>query len=503
MLQSEASGGSRTTNGMVVVMIELNEQMIDAWISDHREEMLEELMEWVRHPSVSRADLASPGAPYGPDCWKMLDFAMKRCREMGFRTEDHEGYCGSVWYGDAEDELGFYAHLDVVPEGENWIYQPYEPVVEKGFMIGRGCDDDKAPAIMGVYILRFLKEHGIKLNKTVRLMFGCAEETGMDDFASYLGKGGRVPDFGIVADGGFPVCFAEKGGWNADILVKKGADILDFRAGNVRNAVPGSASILLRGDAEELKKRLSENEASEKLFDDISKLSVAEGEEPGTVRVSATGKAGHAAFPDGADSAAIRLCRILPEIYKDSGKDLMGLALIRRLFEAHDGSGFGFACADEMSGKLTANAGVFSCEGDRIRILLDIRYPVTAPIGEMTEGFQTLCQKKDIVIEKLEIEKPFYMDPKDPRIQLLQGIYKELTGDEKEPYAMGGGTYSRVIPNAITFGPGMAHEKADFLPEGHGGAHGPDETLHIASMLKAFKIYLLSFLKLGGADVKK
>ena len=303
MLQSEASGGSRTTNGMVVVMIELNEQMIDAWISDHREEMLEELMEWVRHPSVSRADLASPGAPYGPDCRKMLDFALKRCREMGFRTEDHEGYCGSVWYGDAEDELGFYAHLDVVPEGENWIYQPYDPVVEKGFMIGRGCDDDKAPAIMGVYILRFLKEHGIKLNKTVRLMFGCAEETGMDDFASYLGKGGRVSDFGIVADGGFPVCFAEKGGWNADILVKKGADILDFRAGNVRNAVPGSASILLRGDAEELKKRLSENEASEKLFDDISKLSVAEGEEPGTVRVSATGKAGHAAFPDGADSA--------------------------------------------------------------------------------------------------------------------------------------------------------------------------------------------------------
>jgi succinyl-diaminopimelate desuccinylase len=36
----------------------------------------------------------------------------------------------------------------------------------------------------------------------------------------------------------------------------------------------------------------------------------------------------------------------------------------------------------------------------------------------------------------------------------------------------------------------------DFLPDGHGGAHGPDEALHIPSLLEAIKIYVLSIVRL-------
>ena len=73
-----------------------------------------------------------------------------------------------------------------------------------------------------------------------------------------------------------------------------------------------------------------------------------------------------------------------------------------------------------------------------------------------------------------------------------------MTGDMTEPYAMGGGTYSRVIPNAISFGPGLMRkvQKPDFLPEGHGNAHGPDEALSIEDWLTAFKIYILSVAEL-------
>ena len=57
---------------------------------------------------------------------------------------------------------------------------------------------------------------------------------------------------------------------------------------------------------------------------------------------------------------------------------------------------------------------------------------------------------------------------------------------------MGGGTYSRVLPEGITFGPGFPNIKkhgADFLPDGHGGLHGTDKALHIPSLLEAIKIY--------------
>ena len=80
------------------------EGQIDEWIRVHREEMIEELMDFVRHPSVSRADLCKEGAPYGPDVKAMLDFALQRGHDFGFRAENHDGYCGSVWYGDQEEE---------------------------------------------------------------------------------------------------------------------------------------------------------------------------------------------------------------------------------------------------------------------------------------------------------------------------------------------------------------------------------------------------------------
>ena len=81
-----------------------DEKLIDRWIDSHRDEMVEELKAWVSHPSVSRADLAKPKAPYGPDCRRMLDFALERAGAFGFETEDYDGYCGAVLWGGKEAE---------------------------------------------------------------------------------------------------------------------------------------------------------------------------------------------------------------------------------------------------------------------------------------------------------------------------------------------------------------------------------------------------------------
>ena len=464
------------------------EGQIDEWIRVHREEMIEELMDFVRHPSVSRADLCKEGAPYGPDVKAMLDFALQRGHDFGFRAENHDGYCGSVWYGDQEEEIGFYAHLDVVPEGSGWIYEPYQPVLKDGFVIGRGADDNKAAAVLGLYMMRFFQDSGIPLQKSIRMILGCAEETGMDDFRQYQLRGGRLPSFGIVADAGFPVCYAQKGGWNADILVPKGKDILDFHAGNVRNAVPGEAFLTLRADAEEIRTLLS----------DVEGISVTD-EGDGTVLLTALGKGGHAAFPSGTDNAATKLAQAVTEKLPEDRYDIRGLDFIARAFRNPYGEGIDFACEDEISGKLSSNAGVFRTEGDGIRVLLDIRYPVTADIDTMTESFKSLLQANRVSLLALDIEKPFYIAKDDPKVQTLQDCYREITGREDEPYSMGGGTYSRVIPGAVSFGPGLPHdEKPEFLPEGHGGAHGPDEVLHVERWLQAFKIYLLSILRLAG-----
>ena len=95
----------------------------DNWIAAHRKEYIAEVQGISRIPSVSRADLAQPGAPFGSDCRKALDYALERGRYYGFDTADHEGYAGSITWGDYDNAIGIIAHLDVVPVGDGWVYR--------------------------------------------------------------------------------------------------------------------------------------------------------------------------------------------------------------------------------------------------------------------------------------------------------------------------------------------------------------------------------------------
>ena len=137
----------------------------DAWLDSHAEEMASELQGFARIRSVSRDDLAAPGAPFGPECRTMLDYALKRARDMGFETEDHDGYCGSVILGDKNNAIGIFAHLDVVPEGDSWLYPPYEATRVGDFLIGRGVSDNKSAAVMGLFVMRMFRELGVELRQ--------------------------------------------------------------------------------------------------------------------------------------------------------------------------------------------------------------------------------------------------------------------------------------------------------------------------------------------------
>lgn len=466
------------------------EAIVDQWIAEHKDEMVEELKLWVSHPSVSRADLAKPGAPYGEDCRKMLDFALERGKHYGFATEDFEGYCGAVVHGDAKEEIGMVCHLDVVPEGNHWIYEPYQPVVKDGFVIGRGAGDNKGPGVLCLFLMRFFKENNIPLHNSLRLMLGCAEETGMADFAHYVANNmGPVPAVGIVADAGFPVCYAQKGGYDAAFSIPAGKNIVDFEGGSVRNAIPDTAVLTVSG--------ITLEKAREALAG-VERIDIeADGE---NVKIIGRGKAGHAAMPakDVQNSAIVIAAAAAAVLEEKTGLDLAGCRTIAHAFVDAFGTNLGIKYADEMSGALTINAGVIRKEGDTLHLDIDIRYPVTMKSEDITAAMAGYLKAAGAELVEVNATNPYYIDPKDPKVTALLDAYRAVTGDMTEPYAMGGGTYSRVVPNAISFGPGFMRNghKPDFLPEGHGNAHGPDEVLSIEDWLTAFKIYILSVAQL-------
>ena len=91
--------------------------------------MNELLDRWLRIPSVRAEEI--PGAPFGEETRKMLTVALNDAKAMGFDVRDFDGYAGDVRMGpEGQDPLGILAHLDVVPAGDGWDTDPFEPVVK-------------------------------------------------------------------------------------------------------------------------------------------------------------------------------------------------------------------------------------------------------------------------------------------------------------------------------------------------------------------------------------
>ena len=177
---------------------------LNAIIESMHDEMIDTLQKWIRVPSVKGE--AAPGAPFGKEVRSMLDMALADCEQMGFKTQNFDGYIAHADLGEGSDEdaLAILAHLDVVPEGDGWKYPPYGAVIENGRMYGRGTSDDKGPAVAALYAMKAVKDAGIPLRRKVRLILGCDEESGWEDIAHY-NKVATMPRIGFSPDASYPL----------------------------------------------------------------------------------------------------------------------------------------------------------------------------------------------------------------------------------------------------------------------------------------------------------
>ncbi len=249
-------------------------------------------------------------------------------------------------------------------------------------------------------------------------------------------------------------------------LVAPDAGLLaNIEAGVASNSVPAFAQIAIaERQPDELHNRLA-------ILQGIAASSVTLQQQDGQQRLEACVNGGHAAFPDGTVNAA----RVL----------LAGLLELE----------------DVQSGRLTLNAGIWhSAELGTLRIQCDIRYPVTWRGEQIIEliGQQLVNSGIPLPAGWRDVA-PFHLPADHSVISLLQQTWNDVTGREDQPYAMGGVTHSKVLPNAITFGPGYLRtpeNTPDFLPEGHGFPHGADETIHLPSLLEALPTYVIALMRL-------
>ena len=465
----------------------------DLWIEAHKTELIHELQALARIPSVSHAEEAAPGAPFGPACRRVLDHALERGRAYGFDTEDLDGYAGVISMGDRGNAIGMIAHLDVVPVGDGWIYLPFGATYlpEHDALIGRGVDDNKSAAVMALFVMRMLREWGMPLRHGLALYCGTSEETGMQDMHFLREKGHAFPKLSLVPDAGFPVNYGQKGSLNGFIEARAEGNLLAFDAGSAHNVIPDQAICVLAAEEAAVQSALAE--LPDALRGRIAAEKVTEG-----VRLTAAGQSGHAASPDSSVNAIAVLSEALTLSGLLTGSAAKAVAGLYELTRDNHGRSEGVFFEDEISGELTLVYSIAHLRGGVLRVGLDSRYPITCPGDALKASLTKAWEALGFTPDAIHDSAPYYMPKESPCVTALQEVYRELTGRDDPPYTMGGGTYSKAVPNAISFGPGLpgASRIHTFLPEGHGGAHGRDEALPMEKVYTCARIYAAAILTL-------
>lgn len=457
---------------------------IRTWLEEHQNEFVNDMMEFFRIRSVSEPSTGN--YPFGEGCAKMLDTALEMSRKYGLDTENHEYYCGSALLrGETERELGVFSHIDVVDEGEGWQSPPYEPVIKEGWIYARGSSDNKGPAVASLYALRYLKEHKIPLKHTIRLYYGCSEERGMEDIEYYVDNC-SLPDFSFVPDASFAVCYAEKGILEGEFSRKLEGNVIAFHAGHATNAVAAAARAVVTGvTMEDVRGALSEG-------DEITIKEVNDG-----IEVSAEGKTAHAAFPEDSENAAVKLAAWLCRSSFTDANSKECLRFLAEAFAGYYGAGMGIDYEDDLSGKLTMIGGTTRTGAGEVIQSMNIRYPASIDQEWLIQTVSETGKRYGWMTKSLKNNVSHSVDPDDPKIHVMNEICNRIWGREFKPYAMGGGTYARKLPNAVAYGPGILDQKKPGWPD-HGKGHQPDECVCIENMMKAAEIYIEALIALDG-----
>ena len=448
-------------------------EKIDAFIAENEQNYIRDIQTLVRIKSI--ADPNTDVKPFGQGCRDVLDTALEMGKNMGFDTENYEYYCGSVSIGDKnKKDIAIWSHLDVVPEGDesDWAFPPYSGEFKDGYIFGRGCSDNKAAAVMALYILK--------------LMLGCSEETTMADTKYYL-EHYKPNDLALIADTDFPVCYAEKGIYEANIEWNaEGTNLISFDGGLASNVVPDKAIVKLKN------------------LNGITSLPDTEWVTPSIdgdiITLNCKGTSAHAAWPEGAQNAISSAASYLLANNLLDDKLIPIFTFIENATGTCHGEAYGIAFEDEITGILTCNSGMLHLKDGVLTLNMNIRYPVSDTGEAITSGITNAVGASGGKLVWFNDNKGFAFDKNHPAVSMLTDIYNELTGENKEPYTMGGGTYARKLPNAISFGPGLGWPKLPMAP-GHGGAHQPDEHYSIASFKMSLKIYILSILRLNEIEI--
>ncbi|MBM7554911.1 dipeptidase PepV [Thalassobacillus pellis] len=450
---------------------------------NYEKEFLEKVTRVLRVPSVYEFN---DHFPFGKPINDVLELMLKMGAEDGFEVKNIDGYAGHIEWGSGEDLIGVLGHLDVVPAGDGWDSDPFEPLIKNGNLYARGAQDDKGPVLAAYIAMKLLKDQGFRPNKRIRLIVGTDEERDWKGIKYYFDKE-EMPTFGFSPDAAFPVIHAEKGLIDGYLSIPFDAnedgiyELLDFSGGDRLNMVPDQASARLR---------VPENNVVKDKFEAFLQTHHIKGklhEERKDIELSVEGKGAHASKPEQGKNAIILLAKFLTEIPLPENQQKCFMWIINHFCDTK-GTALGMDISDEVSGALTLNLGSLHLDKSTLIAGVNIRYPISGNREAVVDGITHKAQIVQGSFKLYDHLESLYVNEENPEVQLLLNIYNEQTGENEKVMAIGGATYARSLETGVAYGA--------MFPDSPDTAHQKNEHVRIKDMIRAISIYAESLYRL-------
>ena len=168
--------------------------------------------------------------------------------------------------------------------------------------------------------------------------------------------------------------------------------------------------------------------------------------------------------------------------------DLYDFANRKLLHTNHRGEELGIAYQDEDFGMMQLRGETFGIEANRHYVEWTMCYPASCTKSDLLNQITAHLPEK-ATLEVVSHWAPVLYDKSSKYVQALQQVYTDVTKSDSIPVTTTGGTYAKIIPNIIAYGPSFPGQR-DI-------AHLPNEWIGVKDLETDTIIYGLALLALS------
>lgn len=474
---------------------EIAQQTADYAVEQYSQPMLDSLARLVQYNTVAIEGISVEKNPANIAFKNEL---AKQAKQLELDFQDF-GSVVIIGLGNSKQRLGVITHGDVQPvDASKWKKSPFEldTTSEPGNLIARGTEDDKGPISTAMFAMKAIKDKNITLGKRIELYVYMAEESDWEPLKKFI-KTHSLPQLNITIDAEYPVVTAEKG-WTMlkmtfpkRSLTTKTPYLLSFSGGAFASQIPEDAKATIENADQTLLKKL---QAKSKLHSKVRYQFELDG---GRLSVTASGKAAHSSKPEDGVNAITHLADLL-SIKRWPNNSAGGLVnfLNDHIGLNLYGKKFGqIAYRDDFMGPMTVSPTVLKQMPNGIQLSINMRRPrgksktmLEAQINSVIEEWQQ--QNKITLLDREDYIGDPFVQSEAPHVQTLLNVFSHFTGIKNaQPVSIGGGTNSRLFPNAVSFGPSMPNTKYT--------GHSEHEFITMEQFLLNLKMYTAVLIELA------